>query len=165
MRVLTAEQGEQALETLRRQSVDVVTLDLKMPGLGGPKTLAQIRELDPDLEVVVVTGYGSYESAIEMLRLRAADYITKPFDAGRVLDVVRRAAERRQAKRGGLANDVLRSLLDELREETAALEMLLGPALPDPERTSLERIRLLAGALRDLVPDNPVRPRDLEGGA
>ncbi|MGH7898859.1 MAG: response regulator, partial [Candidatus Binatia bacterium] len=94
--VLVADSGEQGLEIIRSEPVDVVTLDLKMPGLAGQNTLSLIREIDSTLEVIVVTGYGSFESAVKALRLRAFDYISKPFDSRRILDVVERAIERRR---------------------------------------------------------------------
>jgi DNA-binding response OmpR family regulator len=96
-RVLTADGGEAALEILRREKISVVTLDLRMPGLGGIETLLEIRGLSPDVGVVLVTAYGTETEAMRALRLDASDLVTKPFDALRVLDTVRRAVERRHA--------------------------------------------------------------------
>ena len=90
-RVRTVSSGEEALEALRTEPIDVVLLDLTMPGIGGVETLGRIREIDQAVEVVIITGYFSYQSAVEALRLRAFDYITKPLDSGRVQSVVRRA--------------------------------------------------------------------------
>ncbi|MBI2963567.1 MAG: response regulator [Deltaproteobacteria bacterium] len=103
-RVLTATGGEEALSILRREAVDVVTLDLAMPGVDGLETLTRMREIVPDVEVVIVTGYGSYDSAREAIRLRAFDFIDKPFQSSKVLDVIQRAAESARAKRMFLAN-------------------------------------------------------------
>src|ERR1041384_8401351 len=90
-RVQVVPGGKAALQVLLRETVDVLLLDLTMPGIGGVETLARIREVDEAVEVVIITGYGSYQSAVDALRLRAFDYITKPLDSKRVLSTVRRA--------------------------------------------------------------------------
>ncbi|MGH7805107.1 MAG: response regulator, partial [Candidatus Binatia bacterium] len=86
--VTVVESGERAIEFLRTEAVDLVTLDLKMPGMSGVETLAAIRAIHPDVDVIVVTGFGSYDTAIEAMRLHAFDFLTKPFDVGRVLSTV-----------------------------------------------------------------------------
>src|SRR5262249_50515423 len=68
--VLTAADGTQAIETVARESVDVVTLDLRMPGLGGISVLEQLKRIDPDVEVLIITGYGCFDTAIQGLRHR-----------------------------------------------------------------------------------------------
>ncbi len=103
-RVLSATGGEEALAILRREPVDVVTLDLAMPGIDGLETLAHMREIVPDVEVVIVTGYGSYDSARQAIRLRAFDFLEKPFQASKVLDVIQRAGDLARSKRMFLAN-------------------------------------------------------------
>jgi signal transduction histidine kinase len=92
-RVITAAGGEQAIEILRREHVDVVTLDLSMPGTDGLATLARIREIIPDIAVVIVSAQGTFQNAKEAVRLRAFDFIQKPFNAATVLDVVNKAGE------------------------------------------------------------------------
>src|SRR5437773_2938492 len=98
-RVLTAQSGEEALEILKSESVDAITLDLKMPGLAGQNTLSLIRGVDPDLPVIIITGYGSYESAVKALKLRAFDYIAKPFDSKKILNVIENAVDERRRAR------------------------------------------------------------------
>ncbi len=92
-RVHTVTSGEAALAVLREQPVGVVLLDLTMPGLSGVETLEKIREIDDEVEVVIVTGYGSSHDTRAALRLRAFDFVTKPLDATRLLSTVRRAEE------------------------------------------------------------------------
>src|SRR5262245_64695804 len=70
-RVLTARNGEDGLRAFRREKVDVVTLDLKMPGTSGVTTLESIHAEHPEQEVVVITGHGDYDKAIRAVRLRA----------------------------------------------------------------------------------------------
>ena len=96
--VHVAERGGQAVEMLGKFPVDLVTLDLKMPGLSGIHVLEKLKEYDPDIEAIIITGYGSLDTAIEGLRLGAFDYISKPFDVNHILSLVRRGLERRNAK-------------------------------------------------------------------
>ncbi len=93
--VLTAETGAKALELIHSNRVDVVTLDLKMPGLSGTEVMEAVKGLDPRIEVVIITGYGSLKSATEAIRHGVADYIAKPFNVAEILSVVDRAVARR----------------------------------------------------------------------
>jgi signal transduction histidine kinase len=94
-RVTTAESGEQALELLRHRPADVVTLDLAMPGLGGLKTFRMIRELDPDVEIIVLSGERSlFERIAHGLSHEASAWIAEPFDPAQLVQAVERAAER-----------------------------------------------------------------------
>lgn len=97
--VTTASTGEEALQLLARQPVDVMTLDLKMPGLGGISVLERAKQLDPDVEVLIITGYGSLDTAVQGLRHRAIDYLSKPFDCDHVRRLVQMALARRAAAR------------------------------------------------------------------
>ena len=81
--------GEEALEKFPSQSFDVVLLDLLMPGLDGLEVLRRIKRVDPLAAVIIITAYGSVESAVEALQIGALDYVQKPFkhdDLLRVLD-------------------------------------------------------------------------------
>ena len=91
-RVTTAETGEQALDLLRHEQADVVTLDLVMPGIGGIETFNQIRELDSDVQIVIVSG-GALEDLAHTLPHTASAWIPKPFDPATLVDAVARAAE------------------------------------------------------------------------
>ena len=74
-----ADSAEQAYRQLDSQSIDVVLLDLKLPGAGGLEALRQIKERRPDAVVIVVTGYGTVHSAVQAMKNGAYDYMTKPF--------------------------------------------------------------------------------------
>lgn len=94
--VRTAYSGEQGLASLGERSVDVVILDLSMPGIGGLETLAQIRSRQgEETEVIVLTGQASVASAIEGMKRGAFDYLEKPVDMRRLIDTIRRAQNRR----------------------------------------------------------------------
>lgn len=97
--VLTASDGSEALEALRGAPVDLVTLDLNMPGLQGEELMRVIRREFPQVEVIVITGYGSVESAVEGLHYGICDYIQKPFDVVKVLTAVARGLSNRQGRR------------------------------------------------------------------
>jgi two-component system response regulator HydG len=74
-----ADSAEHAFRLLDTQSIDVVLLDLKLPGAGGLEALRQIRERRPDAVVIVVTGFGTVQSAVQAMKNGAYDYVTKPF--------------------------------------------------------------------------------------
>lgn len=112
-----ANNGLNALRVLRKQNVDAVVTDLKMPGLDGLGLLKQLKRTHPALPVVVLTGYGAVESAVECLRLGAADYLQKPFQIDALLEKVKSvianaahgaATTQRPARRPGL-EDALRA--------------------------------------------------------
>jgi putative nucleotidyltransferase with HDIG domain len=97
-RVLTAEDGSSALEILRTEDIDLVTVDLNMPGIKGDELIRTVRAELPQIELIVITGCGSIDSAIEGIRHGVFDYLTKPFDVVQVLASVDRAIERRQSR-------------------------------------------------------------------
>ena len=102
-RVLVARSGSQALELLRQEPVDLVTLDLNMPGMHGQEVMRTIRDEHPHVEIIVITGYGTLESATEGLRHGICDYLQKPFDVVQVMAAVTRALCRRKARTGLVA--------------------------------------------------------------
>jgi response regulator RpfG family c-di-GMP phosphodiesterase len=97
-RVLQCGRGSEALELLRRQRIDVVTLDLHMPGMRGDELMHAVRREFPSVELIVITGCGSIESAAEAVRQGICDYLQKPFDVVQVTAAVARAVSRRAAR-------------------------------------------------------------------
>jgi len=91
--VLPVQSGEEALDTLKTEDADVVLTDRRLPGMDGVALVRQIKAEHPDLAVVVMTAYGSIESAVEAMRLGAEDYLVKPFETAELLLVIRRAIE------------------------------------------------------------------------
>ncbi len=88
--------GEEGLELARALPFDAAVVDIMMPGINGIETLDELRRLDEDLAVIIITAYASVESAISAMKSGAFDYITKPFKNEEVLVVIRNAMERRR---------------------------------------------------------------------
>ena len=82
--VHTAANGEEALRSIQKEKIDLVTLDLKMPGLSGLEVLREIKKNHPFIGVIIITGYGSGENAMEAIRY-GAEFITKPFNVPDIL--------------------------------------------------------------------------------
>ncbi|MBU2559377.1 response regulator [archaeon] len=91
--VTDAGTGEEALEKLKKESVDIILTDLMMPGIDGMEVLRQSKKLKPAVRVIMVTGFGTIENAVEAMREGASDYISKPFKIGEVQATVKRALE------------------------------------------------------------------------
>lgn len=89
--VLTADKGKDGLDEVRRKRPNLVILDLKMPDMSGIAVLREIKKIDENTEVIIITGYGAMKSARMAMRLGAYEYITKPFDIDYVKAVVRDA--------------------------------------------------------------------------
>ncbi len=97
LQVSTAFSGTKALEKLGKEgNVEVVILDVKMPGMDGIETLREIKRKHPLVEVVMLTGHATVETAIEGMRLGAFDYLMKPCDMDVLISKVRGAASRKR---------------------------------------------------------------------
>jgi two-component system response regulator RegA len=83
--VRTAEDGNAALEVVRQWQADGAVVDLKMPGMGGLELVKALLDEDPEMRIVIHTGYGSIATALEATRNGATDYLTKPADADQIL--------------------------------------------------------------------------------
>ena len=92
--VATASQGEEALALLDRKNFDLVICDIMMPRVDGMQVLRQVKEADPQAQVVMITAFASTESAVEAMKLGAYDYITKPFKVDEIKLVIANALER-----------------------------------------------------------------------
>jgi two-component system, NtrC family, response regulator HydG len=122
-RVLSAASGGEALEILQQQAVALVISDLRLPDLDGIALLKQARELLPETEVVMITGHGSVEKAVEAMRLGAYDFIEKPLDSAALLKTAAKALEK---QRLASENRQLRRQLQQRR----GVEALVGDSPP-----------------------------------
>lgn len=93
--VLTASSGEDALNILKEQSPDLILLDVWLPGIDGIQTLKAIKDLKPDLPVIMISGHANIEHAVNATRMGAYDFLEKPLSLERVLLVSKRALEKR----------------------------------------------------------------------
>jgi DNA-binding response OmpR family regulator len=90
--------GELAVEHVRKYSVDLILLDLKMPGMNGLDVVQVVNQISPDTEIILLTAYGSMESAVEALRQRVHDYLLKPASPLQILESVKKGLERRAVR-------------------------------------------------------------------
>ena len=118
--VTPAENGEDAVKLLEQQSFDLLLVDLKMPGMGGMDVVAAARQRQSDLAIIVLTGHGSLETAIEGLHQGVFDYLLKTTEPARVIERVEAAiTERTQQLRQRALLDVVGTAVQELRNSTA----------------------------------------------
>ncbi len=94
--LLIHSEAEEALESVRKNRIDVALLDIRMPNMNGIELLKRIKEMDSDIQVVMVTGYATLDTAVEAMRLGAFDYLYKPFDPDKLEKVVREGIRRRK---------------------------------------------------------------------
>jgi two-component system response regulator PilR (NtrC family) len=120
---LSAYSGEEALEILEREEVDLVLLDLMLPGISGQQALRRIRQRDPEQVVIVITAFSSIESAIDAMREGAFHYIPKPFKNEEVLLTIRKGLEQRRLTAEN------RDLKEQLRQRFG-LDNLVGKSKP-----------------------------------
>jgi len=90
----TAANGEEALAKLKEKEFGLILLDLKMPGMDGMDVLRQVSKIRPDIRIVILTAYGTVESAVEAMKLGAADFIQKPFAPDEIRELVSRVMDR-----------------------------------------------------------------------
>lgn len=107
-RVMEAENGEAAVKTVASHHFDLILLDYKMPGMDGLAVLKEVKRINHEIDVVIITAYGTIETAVEAIKAGAVDYITKPIELEELLILVDRVAERRGLIR---ENDLLKQEL------------------------------------------------------
>jgi len=93
---VTATSGAEAIEKLKRQTIHVVILDVKMPGMDGNETLVEIKKLFPMVEVIMLTGHATVEFAVDGLKSGATDYLMKPIGIDDLIQKAEEAFEKRQ---------------------------------------------------------------------
>jgi DNA-binding NtrC family response regulator len=139
---VSAMSGEEALTVLEREEIDLVLLDLMLPGISGMETLREIRRREPDQVVVVVTAYSSIESAIDAMREGAFHYIPKPFKNEEVLLTIHKGLEQRRLTAEN------RSLKEQLRQRFG-FDNILGKS--KPMQQVYELIQLSAPAKSNIL--------------
>jgi len=168
--VYNAENGHQALEMLRKADVDLVILDLKMPGFQGTDILREIKKEKTRVEVVILTGYGSLKTAVDAIRHGAADYLLKPFNVTEIISVINRIlAQKKQrdhltnflSELGGLVgyDSTIEEVRHSITEKPEFLESLREvfdrvkePGGSFPSGNHLEFVRVLSETLESKDP-------------
>jgi len=168
--VYNASDGHQALEMLRKTDVDLVIVDLKMPGLQGTDVLREIKKEKNRVEVVILTGFGSLKTAMDAIRMGAADYLLKPYNVAEIISVINRILDKK--KHRDLLTDFLTQLgdmvgsecsiqmvRDSLANKPALAESLkeifdriTGPVAFNPAGNHLEFVRVLSETLENKDP-------------
>ena len=150
----TAANGEEALVKLKEKEFGLILLDLKMPGMDGMEVLHRVREIRPDIRIIIITAYGTVESAVEAMKLGAVDFIQKPFSPEEIRELVSRVMDRekldeKKAVDYGLSIELAKRCIGD-RHFDAAIEHVRKAISLDPGRP--EAFNLL-GALMEIQGD------------
>jgi DNA-binding NtrC family response regulator len=121
--VTKATNGADALEIARSQKFDLALLDLKMPGMDGQQVLEILKKEHKFLEVIILTGHGSLDSAVECTRLGAFDYLPKPYELEKLLEKLQKAYESRLQKKFEADQERMKKI-SKATEGSSALEIL-----------------------------------------
>ena len=108
--VESCENAEIALENIQKILPDVIVTDLKMPGIDGIKLMNEVRNIDPNIPVILITAFGTISSAVEAMKAGAYDYLTKPIDYNRLRILIRRALDQKKISR---ENEYLKEKLED----------------------------------------------------
>jgi CheY-like chemotaxis protein len=118
----TVESGPEALGLVQKRDYDFVFTDLKMPGMDGVEVVKAVKHLRPDIDVAVITGYGTIESAVETMQHGAVDYVQKPFTEDELTAFVRKIVVKREARLEILRKPSVRITTPDLADAAAAHE-------------------------------------------
>jgi DNA-binding NtrC family response regulator len=110
-KVFVAYSGQECLNALGRENIDVVVLDIKMPGMDGIETLKEIKKRYPIVEVILLTGHGAIETAVEGMKLGAYDYLLKPADAAEMAEKLQGARKRKDEQEDRIRKAEQKTLL------------------------------------------------------
>ena len=126
--------GAQAVEIAREQAFDLAIVDLKMPGIGGEKVLELLKQQDPHIEVIILTGHGTIDSAVECTKLGSYHYLQKPCETEELLEVLKNAYWRRVQSKLRVDEDKLSALLDSATHESPLAILRKLRNLDDPDK-------------------------------
>lgn len=139
--VVSAYSGKEGLDVFKRESPDIVITDIKMPGMDGIEVLKRMKEMNPETEVIIITGHGDMDSAIEALQLGASDFINKPIRDEALSIALSRAREKIDIRR-------------KLKEYTEDLENMVKIATEEVRRKSEFQAKLIYSSLDGIVATN-----------
>ncbi|HRY30473.1 MAG TPA: response regulator [Elusimicrobiota bacterium] len=116
-RITTAADGEEAIGKARNEKFHLVLSDLKMPKVDGIQTLRAVKALDPDVEVIISTGYGTIETAVEAMKYGAYDFVQKPFNMDEVFLLIEKALEKKELRALAAIYKTSRSVFNTIRAD------------------------------------------------
>jgi two-component system sensor histidine kinase/response regulator len=165
--IATATNGIQGLELLPEFQPDLVFVDLKMPGLSGLEVLERIRELDPNIVTIVITGFATVSSAVDAMKQGAYDFLPKPFTPDEFRLIVQRGFEKRKLVLEAIAlrrekemlreqfaaiiSHEVRSPLGAIQQSLMALQMEVADRLDEDQKKRLERLKVRMDDLLKLI--------------
>jgi len=121
--VIAVNRGDKALETARNQVVDVALLDLRMPGMQGEETLKALKQEHPWMEIVILTGHGNIDSAVQCTKMGAHSYLQKPCDLDQLMEVLKEAYKKRVMNKNNLDEGRMNKLL-EIAQSSSPMDIL-----------------------------------------
>jgi len=121
--VIAVNRGDKALESARQGPIDVALVDLKMPGMDGEETLQALKQEHPWMEVIILTGHGSIDSAVECTKSGAYGYLQKPCEFDRLLEVLTAAYKKKVMNKLRIKEDRMNELL-ELSQYSSPMALL-----------------------------------------
>lgn len=124
--ITTAKSGEEGLALIRKKRFDVILLDIKLPKMSGLEVLRKIKETSNTADVIMITGYGDIQSAVDSLKLGARDYVTKPFKLDDLLTIVRKAVSDSETRKRESSESLNRS-----RTEPKSFVVCPSPAMQE----------------------------------
>jgi len=148
--VYCADRVDAGIELMRKIHPDLIIIDIRMPEKNGIEGLREIREINPDVSIVILTGYGALETAQKAIRHGANDYLEKPFDTDEIQDVVKKYVERSKLiSRKRKAQEELRKLVQSLESEVEKKNKMttLGAASSELVRDLRNPLTIIRGYL------------------
>jgi two-component system sensor histidine kinase/response regulator len=166
---LTAENGESGISLFQSKTPDLVLLDLKMPGKSGMEVLQTLKSINPDCVVIIITGYGTIQSAVDAMKYGAYDFLPKPFTPDELRFRIRRGLERYRyiretaflrKERERMRNNFVSMVSHELRSPLAVLQQNLmvmsgglAGSLPESVQQTVLRMQVRIEAMLSLIND------------
>jgi DNA-binding NtrC family response regulator len=153
--VQVTQSGRQGLELATQKEYDIVLTDLRMPDMGGMRVLRDVKRARPSLPVVMITGFGTVKSAVQAMKLGAAEYLEKPFSPDELIKTVNSAldiAGRQQPEEQGIVHktEILRVLEKAGTDQELVYNLLHygADALDDFDLTGPEKLAILTGDIQ-----------------
>jgi DNA-binding NtrC family response regulator len=145
--------GRQGLDWAIERKYDVVLTDIRMPDIGGMKVLRDVKRINPTLPVIMITGYASIESAVQAMKLGAAEYIEKPFEPEQLLEAVSRALgiSKEVEEQGLIHREEVSKVLNRAESDDDFFMKLLEhsvDALDEYDLTKAEKLAIVTGDVR-----------------